>query len=144
MSSVIGHTKGSSPRSRSPAVNAAITPGIDAAADVSIESILAWTYGGRTSPIHAIPGIVWLSMKLACPVMSSGSSLRRTAWPMTFSVATTPIAPSGPGAGHGPGGVEDGPHDVLVAGAPAEVPLQRQAEFLLRGRRILLQVARRG
>src|SRR5918992_4880749 len=76
--------------------------------------------------------------------MSSGSSLRRTACPMTFSVATTPIAPSGPCAGHGPGGVEDGPHDVLVAGAPAEVPLQCQAEVVLRGRRVLPQVARRG
>ena len=33
-----------------------------------------------------MPGIVMLSMKFACPVRSSGSSLRRTGFPTNVSV----------------------------------------------------------
>ena len=63
MSSVIGQTNGSAARGlESAAVNTPITPGIAAAAEVSIASIVACTYGGRTSAIHAMPGIVRLSM----------------------------------------------------------------------------------
>ena len=81
MSSVIGQTIGrleGNASSRSAAVSTAITPGIDAAADVSIRSIRACTYGGRTISIHAIPAIVWLSTKVPWPVSSLASSLRRT------------------------------------------------------------------
>ena len=64
-----------------------ITPGMAAAAEVSIESTVACTYGGRTIAIHAMPAIVMLSMKFACPVSRSGSSLlRRTGCPMNVSV----------------------------------------------------------
>jgi hypothetical protein len=62
MSSVIGQTKGSAPSCRSSPVCTPSTPGIAAAADVSIESIVACTYGGRTSAIHTMPGIVKSSM----------------------------------------------------------------------------------
>ena len=39
-----------------------ITPGIAAAAAVSIEPIVACTNGGRTIAIHAMPGTLKLSM----------------------------------------------------------------------------------
>ena len=63
MSSVIGHTIGSpagNASSRSAAVRTAITPGIDAAAVVSIESIDACTYGGTDElhPHHARDDVV--------------------------------------------------------------------------------------
>ncbi len=67
MSSVIGHTIGrleGNASSRSAAVYTATTPGIDAAADVSIESTVACTCGGRTSVIHTMPAIDWLSMNV--------------------------------------------------------------------------------
>ena len=93
MSSVIGQTNGSAPSSRSAAVKTPTTPGIAAASAVSIASIVAWTYGGRTSAIHTIPGIVQLSTYCASPVMSSGSSLRRTGRPTNGSVATMTVPP---------------------------------------------------
>ncbi len=65
MSSVIGQTIGrpaGNASSRSAAVNTPRTPGIPAASDVSIESTVACTCGGRTSSIHTMPAIVWLSM----------------------------------------------------------------------------------
>src|SRR2546428_11894428 len=40
-------------------------------------------------------------------------------------------------------GIEDRLHDVVVAGAAAEVPLERLAALLLRGRGVLLEVAGR-
>ena len=65
MSSVIGHTNGSPPSSRSAAVYTPITPGIAFAAAVSIEFTVAWTYGGRTMNIQTMPGRVMSSTKLA-------------------------------------------------------------------------------
>src|SRR2546430_2484104 len=142
MSSVIGQTNGSPPISRSAAVKTPTTPGIAAASAVSIPSIVAWTYGGRTSAIHTMPGIVQLSMYCASPVMSSGSSLRRTGRPTNDSVATMTVLPSGLRAAHLAGGIQDRLDDVLVTGAPAEVPLEGLAHLRLRRRRVLLQVAR--
>jgi len=43
MSSVMGHTKGSSPRSRSAAVYTPTTPGIASAAEVSTDPTMACT-----------------------------------------------------------------------------------------------------
>src|SRR6187551_2631669 len=143
MSSVIGHTKGSPPRPRSAPVYTPITPGMAFAADVSIESTVACTYGGRTIAIHAMPAIVMLSRKFACPVSRSGSSLlRRTGCPMNVSVVAM-SAPLCSRAAHGAGGVEDRLHDVLVAGAAAEVALEGLAYVLLGRRGVLLQEARR-
>ncbi len=62
MSSVTGQTNGSAPMPRSSPVKTPITPGIAAAAAVSIEPIVACTYGGRTIAIHAMPGTLKLSM----------------------------------------------------------------------------------
>src|SRR2546428_513523 len=141
MSSVIGHTNGNAPTSRSSAVYTPITPGMDVAADVSMESIFAWTNGGRTMAIHTMPGAVMLSTKLACPVMSSGSSLRRTACPMKRSATAILELPSGLRAAQGAGGIEDRLHDVLVPGAAAEVSFDRLAHILLCRGRVLLQDA---
>src|SRR2546425_9035465 len=141
MSSVMGHTNGSAPTSRSSAVYTPITPGMDFAADVSMESIFAWTNGGRTMAIHTMPGAVMLSTKLACPVMSWGSSLRRTACPMKRSATAIDEPLSDLSAGHGSGGVEDRLHDVLVPGAPAEGSFERLAHILLCRGRVLLQEA---
>src|SRR5207249_2568613 len=89
MSSVIGHTIGrpaGNASSRSAAVNTAITPGMLDAFETSTESSFAWTYGGRTSSIHTMPAIDWLSMKVPCPSMSLASSFRRTRRPTYCSV----------------------------------------------------------
>src|ERR687897_151525 len=145
MSSVIGQTIGSGP-AHSPAryapLQAPTTPGISSAFETSTFTMRAWANGLRTTARCTMPGSVRLSTKLPCPVMSEASSLRRTDVPTNFSViAISP--PSGLRAGHLTGGVEDRLHDVVVAGAAAEVPLEGLAHLFVGRVRVLPQVAGR-
>src|SRR5262245_10754881 len=145
MSSVIGQTIGSGPAhspARSAPLQAPTTPGISSAFETSTFATLALANGLRTTARCSMPGSVRLSTKFPCPVTSEASSLRGTDVPTNFSViAISP--PSSLRAGHLTGGVEDRLHDVVVAGAPAEVALERLADLLVGWVRVLLQVADR-
>ena len=55
----------------------------------SIETTLAWASGERTIAAHSIPGSEMSSTYRARPVISRGSSLRRSALP-TFSPTGLP------------------------------------------------------
>src|SRR5262245_5341575 len=146
MSSVIGQTIGSGPAhscARSAAVQAPVTPGISSALLTSTLTTFAWAKGLRTTARCTMPGRIMLSTKLPCPRSSDASSLRRTGCPTTFSV-TAISAPLCLRPGRLAGGIEDRLHDVVIAGATAQVPLERVANLLLRRARVLLQVARRG
>src|SRR3990172_1275274 len=89
-------------------------------------------------------GVLRSSVYRACPVRNSGSSLRRTGVPTYFSVVAIGVPPSGPRAAHVLRGVEDGLHDVLVAGAAAQVALEGRANLLLGRVGVLPQVGVRG
>src|SRR5262245_3148436 len=90
----------------------------------------------------SMAGTTMLSTKLPSPFSSAGSSLRSTGCPTNFSV--TAISPSlHLRPGRLAGGVEDRLHDVVVAGAATEVALERVADLLLGGVRVLDQIARR-
>src|SRR4029450_946518 len=143
MSSVIGQTIGSGPAhspARSAPLQAPTTPGISSALETSTFSVARWPTGIRTTARCSMPGSVRLSTKLPCPVMSEASSLRRTDVPTNFSVIAI-STPSGLGAGHRAGAVEDRFHDVLVAGAAAEVPLEGLAHLFVGRVGVLLQEA---
>src|SRR5204863_6781689 len=96
----------------------------------------------RTSRIQTIPAIDWLSMYVACPVSSGGSSFRRTRLPTNVCVAAMRPLPSRPHAGQTAGRVEDRCDDVLIPRAAAEVPFERFANLFFRRRGVLLQEAR--
>src|SRR4249920_1231828 len=144
MSSVIGQTIGRGPAhspARSAPLQAPTTPGISSAFETSTLTTRACANGLRTTARWSMPGSVRLSTKLPCPVRSEASSLRRIDCPTNFSVIAI-STPSGLRAGHRPGGVEDRLHDVLVAGAAAEVALQGLAHLFVGRVRVLLQEAR--
>src|SRR3990172_4577451 len=129
MSSVTGQAMRRGPaHSKSCAQYAPTTPSMLSAADRSTPLIRACAYGLRTTAIHSIPGAVRSSVYLAAPVRNSGSSLRRTGCPTNFSVVaiSTPLHPhAAPLLGGGGGGR----HDVLIAGAAAQVALQGRANL---------------
>src|SRR3990172_10740368 len=144
MSSVTGQAMRRGPaHSKSCAEYAATTPSMLRAADRSTPLIRACAYGLRTTAIHSIPGAVRSSVYLAAPVRNSGSSLRRTGCPTNFSVVaiSTPLHLR---AAHLLSGVQDGLHDVLVAGAAAQVALEGFAHLRLGRARVLPQVGIRG
>src|SRR3972149_798034 len=114
------------------------------ALEASSALIRACANGLRTTVIHSIPGTVRSSVYSACPVRNSGSSLRRTGVPTYFSVVAIVDPPSGPRAAHVLRGVEDRLHDVLVAGAAAQVALEGRANLLLGRVGVLPQVGVRG
>src|SRR6476620_1341056 len=87
-----------------------------------------------------MPAIDWLSMKEPWPSMSGASSFRRMGRPTYISVVAMG-SPSGVRAAHPTGGVQDRLDDVLVSGAPAEVPLEGLADLRLGWRRVLLKEA---
>src|SRR5439155_26527736 len=140
MSSVTGQAHGSPAGMssvRSTPENAATTPSACRAFAVSTLVIRACAYGLRTSAIQTIPGRVRSSTKRACPVRSSGSSLRATG---------EPIAVAGLSATANSGlrdGLLDRLDDVVVAGAAAEVALERVPDLLL-GRVVELLQQRHG
>src|SRR5918997_1965193 len=90
-----------------------------------------------------IPGSLMLSVHVAWPVTSAGSSLRGTPPPTYLSGAwVTPYSLLRRRAAlHLPGSLLHGLDDVLVAGAAAEVALQVLPDLLLRGVRVLLEEA---
>src|SRR5215207_10184639 len=95
----------------------------------------------------SIPGSLMLSVQLACPVTRAGSSLRSTPPPTYFSGASVTCLPPLGRRGRLHLSVRvllDKPdclHDVLVAGAAAEVPFEALPYLLLRRVRVLLQEA---
>src|SRR5215208_3087415 len=94
----------------------------------------------------SIPGSLMLSVQVARPVTRAGSSLRSTPPPTNFSGAWVTLFP--PLGRRVPSHLVrvlldelDGLHDVLVAGATAQVPFQAFSYLLLRRIGILLQQA---
>src|SRR5712691_6879518 len=110
--------------------NAATTPSEASAFETSTLVIRACAYGLRTSAIQIIPGRVRSSRYCAWPVRSSGSSLRRTGVPIVAVISDAR-------------GRLHGLDDVVVAGAAAEVALERQPDLGLARLRMLLQQADR-
>src|SRR6476469_2161811 len=111
------------------------TPGMAAAAAVSMPRITACACGERRKAACAMLGSLMSSTYLPWPVMSGASSLRRTDAPMPESLAVVAIAlPLRRG--------EHGIDDVVVARAAAEVALEPVADFLLTGVRVLLEQVR--
>ncbi len=100
--------------------------------------IRAWANGLRTIARCSVLVNWMLSVHFVRPVISRASSLRRRALPISFrrapagrsSVAVmTHLRP--PRSAR--------PHDVVVAGAPAQVALQAETDLLLGGVRVLVQ-----
>src|SRR6185312_15513079 len=111
------------------------TPGIAAAAEVSMPRITACACGERRKAAWAMLGSLMSSTYRPWPVISGASSLRRTDAPMPESLAVAAIAlPLRRG--------EHGIDDVVVARAAAEVALEPVADFLLTGIRVLLEQVR--
>src|SRR5215210_4934587 len=121
---------------RSCPVKTATTPGCSFASETSMLVIFAWAKGLRRNERCSIPGSLMLSVHVAWPVTSAGSSLRGTPPPTYFSgasVTTYPLLRRR--------GLLDGLDDVLVAGAAAQVALEALPDLLLGGVRVLLQEA---
>src|SRR5215204_7336264 len=131
---------------RSSPVKTATTPGCSLAAETSIDVIFACAYGLRMNTACSIPGSVMLSVQVARPVTRAGSSLRSTPPPTNFSGAWVTYSPP---LGRSVLGQLirvlldelDGLHDVLVARAAAQVPLQAFPYLLLGRVGIFLQQA---
>ena len=115
--------------SRSAAVNTADTPGMAAAAAVSMPLIRAWAYGLRTTSIQTMPGSGHVVHEPAVPGEELGVLLAQDRGSDEafgdLAIRTPPRR--GPGL-HRLGRGQDGLHDVLVAGAPAEVALEADAD----------------
>src|SRR5206468_9185859 len=96
--------------------------------------IRAWANGLRTTYIHSMPGNVRSSVYRAWPVISSGSSFRKTPVPtyrwVTCAIPVTPLPARGRGV-HLLGRGQDGLDDVLVAGASAQIAFQPEPDGLL-------------
>ncbi len=84
---------------RSAPVNTAMTPGLAAAALVSMASIVAWANGLRTIARCSMPGSWMLSVHFVRPVMRRASSLRLRAVPTSDAgrSSTAVIRPHSPG-----------------------------------------------
>src|SRR3954454_18380636 len=82
--------------------------------------------------MKTVPGRVRLSTNEACPVRSLRSSLRGTLVPIQLCASVAAMS--------APDGL-DGLDDVLVAGATAEVPLERPPYLVLARRGVLLEQA---
>src|SRR5262245_16552013 len=135
------HGMGAPQRScRSAPEYAATTPGCSSAPLTSTLVMRACAYGLRSTARWTAPGITRSLVNLASPVSSAGSSRRSIGVPMTrlacFS-STTVMSGSLRRREHRL-------HDVVVAGAAAEVALQADADVRLGGVRVLLEQADRG
>ena len=129
MSSVTGHAHGSPPAhssARSAPENAATTPSPALAASRSTPVMRARGYGLRTTAMKTVPGSVRLSTNVPRPRRSEASSLRLIEVPTTpGAVSTVVMTP--------PRSRRDGPDDVVVPGATAEVALEPLADRRLVG-----------
>src|SRR6266436_2675367 len=120
-------------------VKTATTPGCRSAAAVSIFRMRAWACGLRTNAAYVIPGSFRSSTYWPRPVMKRGSSRRLIDLPNRRSAATVAIKLSSLLRGHVLGRPLDRLHDVVIAGAPAEIAFQLMPDQLLRGLRIPLE-----
>src|SRR5438093_8386964 len=120
-------------------VKIATTPGWRIAAAVSILRIRAWACGLRTKAAYVIPGIFTSSTYCPRPVMKRGSSRRLMDLPKRRSDATVAMASTSLLRGHMLGRPLDRLHDVVVAGAAAQIAFQLVPDELLRRLRIALQ-----
>src|ERR1700724_1461256 len=128
MSGVTTHAQGSPPCSpaRSAPLKTATTPGLSRAAEVSTLTIRACAYGLRRNATYSIPGSWMLSVHWVFPVINRASSERLRAVPTSVMARHLVVA-------HLVSGGPDRPHDVLVAGAPAQVALQALTDLLVGG-----------
>src|SRR5690242_18458304 len=123
-----------------------MTPGSARASSASTPVIRACATGERTTARCSMPGSVMLSVQRVRPVMRRASSLRVRDFPNSPVVGSTVVviwsAPCDRCGGlgrcrhtrlHRLRGALHGPHDVLVAGAPAEVALDTLTDLTLVG-----------
>src|SRR5581483_10653018 len=106
------------------------TPGAAAAALVSMPRMRACAYGERSTATCASPVSRTSSRKRAAPVIRRGSSTRLTGAPISGLVGSVAVAIS-PLSAHRLRRLAHGADDVLVAGAPAEVALERVANLVV-------------
>src|SRR5262245_29017925 len=116
--------------SRSAAVTTAITPGSAAASAVSIPVMRACAWALRRMATWSRPGARLSSTKLPWPVSRRGSSSRWTAAPISLGRSSSTI---------GVDQFADRAHDVLVAGAAAQIARQPVADLVVGGARALAQ-----
>src|SRR5215471_8833277 len=125
---------------KSAQVTTALTPGNLSAFSALIDMIRAWAWGLRLILPHSMPGIVMSAPKLARPVTLSTPSGRIGRVPTTFwnslaiNVMTTSLRLGNSRRRRRPhlgGGVEYGAHDLVVAGAAAQIAGQPIARLFL-------------
>src|SRR5881392_1304090 len=105
-------------------VKTATTPGCFSAPLVSILRIRAWACGLRTNAAYVMPGSFKSSTYWPRPVMNRGSSRHLIDLPNSRSDATVAMRSTSLLRGHVLGRPLDRLHDVVIAGAPAEVALE--------------------
>src|SRR5689334_19628063 len=114
-------------------VTTAFTPGSFSALDVSIDLMRACGCGLRSTLPQIMPGMVVSAANWARPVTLSIPSGRMVRWPIHLLLVTRFIglAPVNLLSAHFGGGVHHRADDLVVAGAPAEVAGEPEADFLL-------------
>src|SRR3979490_2698791 len=123
------------------AVTTALTPGNASAFEVSIDLMGACGCGLRLTLPQIIPGMVVSAAKAARPVTLSMPSGRMVRWPIHLLLVTRFIglSPVNLLRAHFGGGFHHRADDLVIAGAPAEIAGEPEADFLLARLRVLLQ-----
>src|SRR6187399_316660 len=130
MPSMTDLSSGNSTMSR--AVTTALTPGSASAFEVLIDLIRACGCGLRNTLPQIMPGMVVSAANCARPVTLSMPSGRMVRWPIHLLLVTTFIGLLQLLLGaHLGGGVHHRADDLVVAGAPAQVAGEPEADFLL-------------
>src|SRR5215813_11173929 len=116
-------------------LSTASTPGRAAAALLSMPRIVACACGERTNTAKTCPGRFTSAVKWPRPVMKRWSSLRRTAAPTPVALMAPLLGRRrpllSPAVAHSLGAGRDRLHDVVVAGAAADVAFELMADGLL-------------
>ena len=114
------------------AVTTAFTPGSFSAFEVSIDLMRACGCGLRNTLPQIMPGMVVSAANWARPVTLSMPSGRMVRWPIHLLLVTRFIGLLQLLLGaHFGGGVHHRADDLVIAGAPAEVAGEPEADFLL-------------
>src|SRR5512138_2289888 len=122
------------------AVTTAFTPGSFSAFEVSIDLIRACGCGLRSTLPQIMPGMLVSAANWARPVTLSMPSGRMVRWPIHLLLVTTFIGViSRSLRAHFSRGFHHRADDLVIAGAPAEIAGEPEADFLLARIRVLLQ-----